>query len=109
VYIPSSAFRSENQPVAAPAPVILFTSKEDRFTAVHLNTSRFIAEHGLNDLHVYDPVAGAWTDLSAAVSGTPPLTRWGHGFTFAGGKLYVFGGWDDQGDSPPFLFAFACA
>jgi N-acetylneuraminic acid mutarotase len=66
---------------------------------VLLNSSRFCAEHGLNDLHVFDPVAEAWTDLSAAISGSPPSPRWGHGFTSAGDKLYVFGGWDDQGDS----------
>jgi hypothetical protein len=47
-----------------------------------------------NDLHVYDPAAGAWTDLSAALSGTPPSPREGHGFTSAGGKLYVHGGFD---------------
>jgi hypothetical protein len=44
------------------------------------------------DLHVYDPAAGAWTDLSAALSGTPPSPRYIHGFTSAGGKLYVHGG-----------------
>jgi N-acetylneuraminic acid mutarotase len=52
---------------------------------------------GLNDLHVYDPVAGAWTDLSA-VSGSPPSLRWSHGFTAAGKALYVFGGTDGQGN-----------
>ena len=46
----------------------------------------------LGDLHVYDPVAMAWTDLSAAASGTPPSPRYGHGFTAAGDKLYVHGG-----------------
>ena len=46
----------------------------------------------LNDLHVYDPAAGAWTDLSAALSGAPPSPRDGHGCTSAGGKLYVHGG-----------------
>jgi hypothetical protein len=38
----------------------------------------------------------AWTDLSAAASGTQaPSARWGHGFTSAGGKLYVHGGMND--------------
>jgi hypothetical protein len=45
----------------------------------------------LKDLHVYDPASEAWTDLSAALSGTPPSPRAGHGFTSAGGKLYVHG------------------
>jgi hypothetical protein len=47
------------------------------------------AENNLNDLHVYDPAVGAWTDLSAA---RPPSPRYHHGFTSAGGKLYVHGG-----------------
>ena len=46
---------------------------------------------------MYDPAAGAWTDLSAALSGTPPSSRGYHGFTSAGGKLYVHGGYG--GDS----------
>jgi hypothetical protein len=53
---------------------------------------------GLSDLHVYDPAAEAWTDISAALSGTPPSPRRGHGFTSAGGKLYVHGGWDGSGE-----------
>ena len=39
-----------------------------------------------------------WTDLSAAASGTPPSARYGHGFTSAGGKLYVHGGLSDNGE-----------
>jgi hypothetical protein len=46
----------------------------------------------LNDLHVYDPATEAWTNLSAALSGTPPSFRYHHGFTSAGDKLYVHGG-----------------
>jgi hypothetical protein len=53
----------------------------------------------LNDLHVYDPAAEAWTDLNCTLSGAPPSPRMGHGFTSAGGKLYVHGGWDGFGDS----------
>jgi hypothetical protein len=53
----------------------------------------------LNDLHVYDPVGGAWTDLSGAVSGSRPTVRMLHGFTSAGGRLYIFGGKDAQGES----------
>ena len=47
---------------------------------------------GTQDLLVYDPTDMAWTDLSAAASGTPPSARFGHGFTSAGDKLYVHGG-----------------
>jgi N-acetylneuraminic acid mutarotase len=48
----------------------------------------------LNDLHSFEPVARVWTDLSAAVRGTRPRGRSNHGFTSAGGKLFVHGGWD---------------
>jgi hypothetical protein len=47
---------------------------------------------------VYDPAAGAWTDLSAALSGTPPSPRFFHGLTSAGGKLYVHGGFNGSGE-----------
>ena len=52
----------------------------------------------LQDLHVYDPATMAWTDLSATTSGTPPFARAYHGFTSAGGKLYVHGGEGDNGE-----------
>jgi hypothetical protein len=55
------------------------------------------------DLHVYDPAGGAWTDLSAALSGTPPSPRSSHGFTSAGGKLYVHGGWGFSGEGETVL------
>ncbi len=61
-----------------------------------LRTSPPYASHStggsLQDLHVYDPATMAWTDLSAIASGTRPPARWGHGFTSAGGKLYVHRG-----------------
>ncbi len=46
----------------------------------------------LNDLHSLDPANMTWTKLSAA-RGSPPAARAGHGFTSAGGKLYVHGGY----------------
>ena len=41
-----------------------------------------------------------WFDLSCHALGTPPTARWGHGFTSAGGRLYVHGGYGptDSGD-----------
>ena len=51
----------------------------------------------LGDLHVYDPVAMTWTNISAAASGEHPSPRGTHGFTAAGGLLYVFGGLSEQG------------
>ena len=53
----------------------------------------------LGDLYVYDSVAMAWTDLSAAAAGTPPSARYGHGFTSAAGLLYVHGGFHGNASS----------
>jgi hypothetical protein len=48
---------------------------------------------------VYHPADGAWTDLSAPLSGSPPSPRSGHGFTSASeGKLYVHGGEGNSGE-----------
>ncbi len=45
-----------------------------------------------NDFRVYNPASMTWFDLSSHALGTPPIARYGHGFTSAGGKLYVHGG-----------------
>ncbi len=45
-----------------------------------------------NDFHVYSPAYMTWFDLSSHAHGTPPTARAGHGFTSAGGLLYVHGG-----------------
>ena len=49
-----------------------------------------------NDLHVYDPVAMAWTELYASAS---PFPRYSYGFTAAGGRLYVHGGEGIDGET----------
>ena len=41
-------------------------------------------------MHVYDPVAMSWTKLN---SNNAPSARYGHGFTFAVGKIWVQGGY----------------
>ncbi len=51
----------------------------------------------LGDMHVYNAAGMAWTEISAA-SGISPSPRHYHGFAAAGGKLYVHGGVDAQGD-----------
>ncbi len=51
-----------------------------------------------NDFHVYNPATMTWFDLSGHALGTPPTARSGHGFTSAGGKLYVHGGYDGSGE-----------
>ncbi len=50
----------------------------------------------LDDLHSFDIAAMTWTKLSAA-NGTLPSARSEHGFTSAGGKLFVYGG-ESQAD-----------
>jgi hypothetical protein len=61
----------------------------------------------LDDLYMFDPGNMTWTLLSAT-SGQRPTNRFGHGFTAAGGVLYVHGGYRDAlpsatSPSSPFL------
>ena len=51
-----------------------------------------------NDFRVYNPASMTWFDLSDHALGTPPTARSYHGFTSAGGKLYVHGGWGIRAD-----------
>ncbi len=46
----------------------------------------------LDDLHSFDPATMTWTLLSAANDTRRPSARADHGFTSAGGLLYVHGG-----------------
>ena len=52
-----------------------------------------------NDFHVYNPASMTWFDLSSHNFGTPPIARYDHGFTSAGGLLYVHGGYSDDAGS----------
>jgi hypothetical protein len=47
----------------------------------------------LDDLYAFDPATRTWTLLSAALDAPRPSARYSHGFTSAGGKLYVHGGY----------------
>ena len=53
----------------------------------------------LNDLHVFDPAAGAagaWLNLSVSGAvGAPPQARAGHSLVAVGGLIYSFGGYTD--------------
>ncbi len=61
-----------------------------------------------NDLRVYNPATMTWFDLAGHALGTPPTARWSHGFTSAGGKLYVHGGCIGNAGAPPSpLFSLA--
>ena len=57
----------------------------------------------LRDLHAYDPVAMAWTNLSSNVSGIAPSPRYGHGFKAAGAQLYVHGGFGEAGPTSTYF------
>ncbi len=46
----------------------------------------------LDDLYSFDPATMTWTLLSAKNDTRRPSARYNHGFTSAGGLLYVHGG-----------------
>ena len=48
----------------------------------------------LNDLHEFDPQAMAWSNLSPQVLGDRPSPRCGATLAHVGGRLFLFGGWD---------------
>ncbi len=52
-----------------------------------------LADEYYDDLHLFDPATKTWTLLSTKVDVDRPSARIGHGFTSAGGLLYVHGGW----------------
>jgi hypothetical protein len=60
-----------------------------------LDTAR-VADN-LNDLHQYDPETRTWTEIFQSVFNFQLLPRNAHGFTSAGGKLFVQGGWSGSG------------
>ncbi len=47
---------------------------------------------GYSDLHMLDLATMAWKEMAGYVLGIWPSSRFGHGFTFAWGKIYVHGG-----------------
>ncbi len=53
----------------------------------------------LDDLHAFDPATMTWNLLSVADDAGRPSARSSHGFTSAGGLLYVHGGSCWEGDS----------
>ena len=55
-----------------------------------------------NDLYRYDPVDAVWSNLVHNVTaGSPPSPRASFGFTSIGTSLYVFGGYDGNGNAAP--------
>ncbi len=61
---------------------------------IKISLSAVIAITGpLDDLLMFNPKTSKWTNITAVGSGqTSPSPRSYHGFTSAGGKLYVHGG-----------------
>ena len=53
----------------------------------------------MNDLFVLDPSNNTWSDLTNIATGPRPSARYGHGFTSADNKLFVFGGSTNNGES----------
>ncbi len=53
----------------------------------------------LDDLHAFDPATMTWTLLSSVDDTGRPSARAGHGFTSAGGLLYVHGGYGGSGET----------
>ena len=51
----------------------------------------------MNDLFVLDPSNNTWSDLTYSVSGQRPSPRYLHGFASADNKLFVFGGYTQNG------------
>jgi hypothetical protein len=47
----------------------------------------------IDDLYSFDPATMTWTQLSPAHDAPRPSARFEHGFTSAGGRLYVHGGY----------------
>jgi hypothetical protein len=56
-----------------------------------------VSAGNLDDLYAFDPATMTWTNLSAADDAGRPSARFGHGFTSAGGLLYVHGGYGITG------------
>ena len=81
--------------------------------ATKSDTSGHCLPHGLScaagfalgDLHVYNPIAMAWTDLSIPASGTPPSPRDWQGFAAAADRLYVHGGEGESGNMSRIVMA----
>jgi hypothetical protein len=75
-------------PLSTPSPPPLPPSADD------------LVYNYYDDLHSFDPATRTWTLLSAANDTRRPSARSGHGFTSAGGLLYVHGGYSNtEGDA----------
>ena len=58
-----------------------------------------------NDIYQFDPSVVVWTDLTAKVKGQLPTPRAGAGLVSYHRMLYLFGGWDGEGEEA-FLVIF---
>ncbi len=92
---------------SADARICTWSSGHVASTSVTPRSQPFLHPHHLlsavqvyyDDLHSFDPATMTWTLLSAANDTRRPSARSGHGFTSAGGLLYVHAGYSfNRGD-----------
>ena len=70
-----------------------------KITKTRIKSAVLPSRAGFNDdFHMFDPASRVWTELTSDVSGSLPSPRGSHGFTAAGARLYVHGGWGENGD-----------
>ena len=70
-----------------------------KITKTRIKSAVLPSRAGFNDdFHMFDPASRVWTELTSDVSGSLPSPRGSHGFTAAGARLYVHGGWGEIGD-----------
>ncbi len=62
-----------------------------------MNLSASSTAKTLAGLNVLDTSKHRWSDLSGTIHGEQPTPRYSHGFTSAGGKLYLHGGIGNEG------------
>ena len=63
------------------------------------NTSTIFSSVFLNDMYRFDTISFKWIDMNKDIKGKAPSVRSYLGLTSIGSKLYVFGGWEGDGQS----------
>jgi hypothetical protein len=52
----------------------------------------------LRDFFEFNPIKIEWQERTSSISGQLPPGREGHSQAALGGRLFIFGGWQSQGD-----------
>ncbi len=89
--------------VASPCPLTRFRTHRQKSPA-SLSSAALC-----DDLHWFDPATKTWSRLTASNDDSRPSARFFHGFTSAGGKIYVHGGvsYDEQNQTGTLLWTQA--